>query len=225
MIMSNTVCLKTYSPPPFNETEILRYAGVGGKLPQIDQLLKECLGEAENTLTYNVCYSELPVNLAGDLISLGFAKVRSKSLSINLNGCDRIVLFAATVGIGIDRLIARYGRISPTKALLFQAIGAERIESLCCAFNSDITEKYRLSSMFTKPRFSPGYGDMPLEFQRDIFRVLDCPRKLGLTLTDSLLMSPSKSVTAIIGVGREECSAPVGCSLCGKKDCVYRRNV
>lgn len=54
-----------------------------------------------------------------------------------------------------------------------------------------------------KPRFSAGYGDLPLEVQKDIFRVLDCPRKIGLTLNDSLLMSPTKSVTAIVGIEDE----------------------
>ena len=95
----------------------------------------------------------------------------------------------------VDRLIAKYNRISPSKALIFQAIGAERAESLCDLFCDEMKEKYS-----TNPRYSPGYGDLPLDIQRDIFAVLDCPRKIGLTLNDSLLMSPSKSVTAIIGV-------------------------
>lgn len=54
--------------------------------------------------------------------------------------------------------------------------------------------------MYTRPRFSPGYGDLPINMQKDIFAALDCPRKIGLSLNESLLMSPSKSVTAIIGV-------------------------
>ena len=55
--------------------------------------------------------------------------------------------------------------------------------------------------MFFKPRFSPGYGDLSLEVQKEIFSLLDCPRKIGVSLGDSLLMTPSKSVTAIIGYG------------------------
>ena len=74
------------------------------------------------------------------------------------------------------------------------------------------------------PRFSPGYGDFPLEAQKDIFRTLDCSRKIGLTLNESLLMSPSKSVTAIVGLS--PCAGPEPknrCSQCGKTDCMYRR--
>ena len=76
--------------------------------------------------------------------------------------------------------------------------------------------------MQLRPRFSPGYGDLPLELQKDVFRVLDCPRKIGLSLNESLLMSPSKSVTAIIGIGKGDVEAENKCSACEKTDCAYR---
>ena len=82
--------------------------------------------------------------------------------------------------------------------MLFQAIGAERIEALADAFNNDIKEKY-----VTVPRFSAGYGDFSVYKQTDMFNVLDCGRKIGLTLNDSMMMSPTKSVTAIIGIKGE----------------------
>ena len=88
-----------------------------------------------------------------------------------------------------------------------------------------------------RPRFSPGYGDFPLEYQRELLGVLDAAKRIGLTLTDSLLMAPSKSVTAVIGVyeaadmpggcGRGEDltgRGAHGCAGCGKEDCAYRRN-
>lgn len=173
---------KTYDAPPIDRREILRYAGVRGDAPEIEALLDECFKETEGKLTYKVCYGGFPVSF--------FDSVDSKDLKKHLEGCDKVILFAATVGIGIDRLIARYASVSPTKSLLFQAIGAERIEALCDEFNSD----------FVGSRFSPGYGDLPLEFQKEIFKVLDCPKRIGLTLNESMLMSPTKSVTAIIGV-------------------------
>ena len=92
-------------------------------------------------------------------------------------------------------MIAKYGAISPSRAFMLQAIGAERIEALCNKFNSEISAKSQ-----TAPRFSPGYGDLPIELQREIFLALDCPKRIGLTLNQSLLMSPTKSVTAIIGI-------------------------
>ena len=107
---------------------------------------------------------------------------------------------------------------------MLQAIGAERIEALCDVFCEKIRLDAESAGLFPRPRFSPGYGDFPLELQKDIFRVLDCSRKIGLTLNESLLMSPSKSVTAVIGLG--PCAGtdhPIRCGACGKTDCIYRR--
>ena len=139
-------------------------------------------------------------------------------VDIALADCINI-LFAATVGVEIDRLIGKYGRLSPTKALLFQAIGAERIEALCDAFCADIKKEYNTG---LEPRFSPGYGDLPLSAQKNIFAVLDPERRIGLTLNSSLLMSPSKSVTAFVGLGSTEKTSSNKCSLCEKTDCTLR---
>ena len=76
-----------------------------------------------------------------------------------------------------------------------QAIGTERVEALCDAFQAEIAA----AETSIAPRFSPGYGDFPLDCQKDIFAVLDCG-SIGLTLNSNLFMTPSKSVTAVIGV-------------------------
>ena len=129
---------------------------------------------------------------------LGFATVKSELVKKRLEGCSEIVLFAATVGIETDRLISRYSSVSPARAHMIQSIGAERIEALCDTFENIL----KADGIDLCPRFSAGYGDLPLELQRDIFKALDCPKNIGLTLNESLLMSPTKSVTAIIGIKR-----------------------
>ena len=198
--MRNIVYIKTYDAPEYNQKEILRYAGVKETSKEIAELMQSCLDEIKDKLVYKVCYAQFPISFCGKYLDLSFAKTDSVNLQRNLNNCDSFVLFAATVGIELDRLIARYAKVSPAKALMLQAIGTERIESLCDTFNHEIKEQMALLAKKTVPRFSPGYGDLPIEIQRDIFRVLDCPRKIGITLNKSLLMSPSKSVTAIIGI-------------------------
>ena len=188
-----TVYTKTYVAPPINRDELLRYAGVKGNAEDVESLLDECLGETGG-LIYKICYAEFPI-IKGDLLDLGFTKIHSDTAEKGLCGCDSVIIFGATVGIAIDRLIAKYLVLSPAKALLFQAIGAERIESLCDLFCSDMARDRAI-----RPRFSPGYGDLPLEVQKDIFAVLGCEKHIGVTLNGSLLMSPSKSVTAMFGV-------------------------
>jgi len=201
--MADYIHVNTYKQTDYDDREILRYAGAKDGNAEITELLEACKRELGAQLTFKVCHTELPIKFTDTGIDLGITFTESANLRKNLTGCSSVVVFGATAGIAIDRFIARYNRISPSRALMFQAIGAERIEALCDIFNREITEVKAKENKFTRPRFSPGYGDLPLDIQRDIFRLLDCPRRIGLTLNESLLMSPSKSVTAMIGIGNK----------------------
>ena len=211
---------KNYPAPAWNERECLRYAGT---TPQAvseaeRELFESCIKEVENKLSYKVCWGRFPIRRTEDTLEFAALQTDSKALRKNLEGCEEVIVFAATIGLEIDRLIRRYSNLSPAKALFFQAIGAERIESLCDTFCDELKKE----GLQLRPRFSPGYGDLPLELQKDVFRVLDCPRKIGLSLNESLLMSPSKSVTAIIGIGEGEQEVKNKCSTCQNADCAYR---
>lgn len=194
--MNETILTKTYSASPIDEKEILRYAG-GIADDNTIKLLNECINEALDCITCKVCYHKLPVKINGDLCDFGVFNVQSKNLATNLSGCNSVIIFGATIGIGIDRLITKYSHISPAKALMLQAFGAERIEALCDYFCKDIQNTLKTQ---LKPRFSAGYGDLPLDTQKQVFSLLNLPKNIGLTLNDSLLMSPTKSVTAFIGM-------------------------
>ena len=196
--MKSFIQTETFTAPPTNIKEIIRYMGDKGITTETELLINECLNECVNSIKYLVCYTIVDVNTYSDHTDLYFFETKSTSLIRNLSKCDKAVIFAATIGIGIDRLIAKYSRLSPSKALCFQAIGAERIEALCDVFCNNIALQYGR----IHPRFSPGYGDFNIDFQNDIFRYLDCSRRIGLTLNSSLIMSPSKSVTAIVGIER-----------------------
>ena len=85
-----------------------------------------------------------------------------------------------------------------------QSIGTEHAEKLCDAFEKDIKQEFTEIGFITKPRYSPGYGDVSIELQRKIFEVLQCNSKIGISLGENMLMTPTKSVTAIIGIKKEE---------------------
>lgn len=191
---------RSYAPPPYDRREILRYAGVRGQEPTVEALLEECIAEMDRTLCYRLCFRSLPVRAEGDVLFLGSLCIRSHALATHVAGCDRMLLFAATVGMAPDRLMARYAAASPTKALLLQAIGTERIEALCDLFEAELAREQTALGYTLRSRFSPGYGDLPLTLQQELFTLLDCPRQIGLSLNESLLMSPTKSVTALCGL-------------------------
>ena len=194
----------SYEAPPFDGREVLRYAGCRTPDEAAQALLEECRRMAEPVLTYRLCYRELPLAIAGDTCDIGICRVCAPSLAKQLAGCHRVIVFAATVGLPLDRLIAREGRLSPARGLMLQAIGAERIEAVCDRFCEETAERMREVGLYCRRRFSPGYGDLPLAFQANLFSLLDCERAIGLTLTGSGLMSPTKSVTAIIGLAEQE---------------------
>ena len=222
--MIQTIHAETFRLPPVNPAEVFRYTGVRTAVPELAPLLDAVLAEMTPQLTGKVCWLELPIARKEGILDLGFTQTDSSSLARNLEGCDRIVVFGATIGLAPDRLIARYGHISPAKALMFQAAGTERIEALCDVFCDKLCQEAAARGLSLRPRFSPGYGDLPLALQKDIFRVLDCARMIGLTLNESLLMSPSKSVTAIAGLGPGIPEVHQrDCRQCQKTDCTYRR--
>ncbi len=191
--MENCIYNERFSElPPVDRGEVLRYARMRTPTAEVSALLDEVLGEVLPIVEGKVCYRVLPVSKTDGGITLGPADVSSENLKTALGDCPFAVLFAATIGFGTDRLITKYNRLSPAKALLIEAVGNERVEAVCDLFQSKFAD--------ARPRFSPGYGDLPLDFQRQVFALLECPKNIGVTLNDSLLMTPVKSVTALFGI-------------------------
>lgn len=192
----STVTVLTPRLPEVDKREVLRYAGVRGEGAEYTELINELCDKISPRLSPRACYTVLPVSVCRGLVTLGEISVSSSSLSELLSKCSRAIVFAATLGIEADRALLRLGAVSPSRQLMADALCTERIEALCDSLCLGLLgEGMRLTR-----RYSPGYGDLPLELQREIFSILDCKRKIGLTLNESLLMSPSKSVTAILGV-------------------------
>lgn len=196
----SAVLYKEFALPEVDRREVLRYMGCKASTPETEELIDRALNISDGAFCGKVCFCELPLEISEGYIEFGTVRTESKGLRKCLDGCEGVILFGATVGIEIDRLILRYGKVSPSVAVCLQALGAERIEALCEIFCADMAQRYSAEGKRLRPRFSPGYGDFPLEAQKDIFALLGCDKRIGLTLNDSLIMSPTKSVTAIIGI-------------------------
>lgn len=194
------ITVKEFSPPPLRRGEVLRYAGGACADRATDELIDLCAAELLPSLTYKVCFCELPVSVSENTVSICGSTTISKSLSKYLTDCDRALVFGATVGLAPDRLIKKYARVSPSRALVHSAIGSERAESLCDLFCDEISAEYKKRGFSLSPRFSAGYGDLSLDLQKPIFDTLGLTHHVGVTLNDSMLMTPTKSVTAIIAI-------------------------
>ena len=141
---------------------------------------------------------DLTVGLESEL-SFADVSLHSRDLSRNLAGCSKVALLAATLGPQVDALIRRHSSTDPVYASILQATGPMYIEELVDLVNEEIKKIAASQGLKTKPRYSPGYGDVSLEVQKDFFRLLPCTR-IGLTLMDTLIMAPEKSVTAFVGL-------------------------
>ncbi len=214
--------VKTFNLPNYDLKEILRYMGSNLKDENSISLINQCVLELKDLINPKIVYEIFPINNKGDFIDLSFTSTKSESIKKLLVDSNKIVLFASTIGLGIDRLIYKYSNVSPLKALCFQAIGTERVESLCDEFCKFINDKFKNTTI----RFSPGYQNISLDMQKDIFKALTPEKYIGLTLNDSLIMSPTKSVTAIIGIKKDNSNCDKiclnKCVNCNNYDCLYR---
>ncbi len=203
--------------------KVCRYLGIKTTLhEELYESILEVKKEIEDAARLSLCYTKLPLN--PDCPDLNGEKFNSENLKKNLKGCREIYIFAATAGIEIDRIINRYLSSSPSKAVIAQASGTALIEKYCDLFCEKIAEEEKKRDRFLRPRFSPGYGDFNLSYQKNILDILSAQKYGGITLTDSLLMVPVKSVTAVIGVSDANAGCIIsGCESCNKKDCIYKR--
>ena len=216
----------------FREKEIYRYLGLGSGAPpeQVRQRVQYCMQKLQEEAHPRIVCRRLEILRpagAEPVLSIGGISIRSRDLARNLEGCEETFLFGATLGIGPDRLIRRAEVSAIADAAIYQAASAELIEAFCDMENQKLARKVQAEGLSLRPRFSPGYGDCPLEIQQGISLLLDLPKNIGVCLTDSLLMMPSKSVTAFAGISRpgheQQRSSRQGCASCAKLDCLYRK--
>lgn len=166
------------------------------------KLIEKCISQMHQILIPKLVYSIYDLHVDDNEICFAGEKIVSKNLSRNLFGCSKIVLFAATIGPKVDLMIRKAQFTDTVASGIYQSVGAMFIESFVDDFNQHIKQVMNEDGSVIKPRYSPGYGDVDLSCQKVFFKLLEC-NKIGLTLMDSLIMAPEKSVTAFIGIGEK----------------------
>ncbi len=203
----------------YNRAEALRYMGAekddaaAGVLADTVYLKLRNEVQARHILKRSSCrVTETGVELDGGVT------LQSKDLARHLQGCSQVLLLAATLGSRVDIAVRRLALTSVAEGAAAQAVAAALIESYC----DEVQSRAETGGLAQRPRFSPGYGDWALEEQQKLFGMLDCGRKIGLTLTDGMMMAPTKSVTAVIGLAADAVCAWNKCMNCGNINCPFR---
>jgi len=202
---------------------IRRYLGMGRAQPDdaVEGMIQECLATFLQVAQFKACCRLLPVKMQEGGLDLGAFFAPGKGLAKNLAGCPQAIAFVATTGMASELQRKRAAVASPAKALVLDAIGTAAIERFCDLLGQQWVVELR--GHYLRPRFSPGYGDLPLALQTPLLDALGAQKNIGITLTESLLMIPQKSVSAIVGVGRAGCTElRTDCSACDKQDCAFR---
>ena len=199
--------------------EVLRYLGCPGtEDPATLALVEGCsarlLAAARPKWTYRVF--DLAVQTDGVRLDCGLL-LPGRDLAAHLRGCSRAALLAATLSAPVDALLRRAQAEDLAAAVALDCCATAAVEAVCDLAEAEI--RVRFPGCSFPFRFSPGYGDLPIELQDPILRLLDAPRRVGLCATDRHILTPRKSVTAVLGISDGEISPQKrGCASCTFRD-------
>ena len=188
--------------PVIDKKETLRYMGVRAKItPELESLADKGIIKVQEAAICRGCYVRVPLEIIDENhITINGEVIETRHLARHLCGCNEGCLMAATVGVEVDRLIRATAAYSPADSLAIDAAGSAAVEWVCDELNEHLASMVHSEGKELCRRFSPGYGDFPLVYQNSMSKLLNMPVNLGITLSDSLMMFPTKSVTAIIGI-------------------------
>ncbi|MBR5203197.1 MAG: hypothetical protein IKW45_08020 [Clostridia bacterium] len=183
--------------------ETARYMGYKyGTEPseEICELCEKAYNELCKVITPKYIYKEYEFTRTTDGIIIDDVEFKSAKLLNHLKDSTSIILFGATLGVGADTLVRKYTITDAAMTSVVHSVGASMVENLC---DQACEELKNIIKGDHKYRFSPGYGGLDISSQEDFFKLLPMTKQMGVTLSDSFLMTPTKTVTAFIGVTKE----------------------
>lgn len=206
-----------------NYNEILMYLGHRGQTvtPELEQQIQKCCDQVKAGVQPRLVFRRLPVK-QGQID--GFP-MEGNDIRQLLAPCEEAVLLAVTLGPKIEQIMMRHEVMDMADAVIMDACASVAVENVCDHFESDLREQLSRENLFLTSRFSPGYGDLPMDTQTRMCEVLNTIKRIGLTVTKNYIMVPRKSVTAVMGISREpQKLRKRGCEMCSMfLNCPYRK--
>ncbi|MBU5438907.1 methionine synthase [Tissierella sp. MSJ-40] len=212
-----------------NKKEVLRYLGYKNQI--LDQttkiLIEECIDEIRHLVSKRYIYRILDISRKESKIILSqyILELEGKDINRHLEGAESCVLMAVTLGNYVDTRIRYYEKFDMTKALILDACATTAVEQVCDEACEEIESKVNQQGKKLTPRYSPGYGDLPIEIQQKFISILEADKTIGLTTSSHNILIPRKSVTAIMGIVDENQKIEKRtCLNCNKfSDCIARK--
>ncbi len=206
----------------YDRSEAIRYMGGRAGDENAGVLADVAYLKLRNEVQARNVYRVLDCTVDEGGVLAGGEYFKSSKLAAHLKGCRRAVLLAATLGPKVDIALRRIAIASIAEGAAGQAVCAALIETYCDETEAEISNAY--GGLNFKARFSPGYADWSLADQPRILRMLDAPKRIGLTVTDGGMLAPVKSVTAIIGITDTCEEKGGGCAVCeNNAGCIYKK--
>ena len=215
-------------PTDFDCCEVLRYLGVQEADAALSAELENCFSLLCETMQPRHIWRCFDITWNGNSPYLNDFCLVGRDIAAHLQGCSKAVLMAVTLSASTDKLIRRYQSVDMAKAVILDAAAGAAVEFECERTVDEIRANTNFPHM--TERFSAGYGDFPLTAQRRLLSMLNAARSIGLTATDSDLLLPMKSVTAVIGLSNHAVQdarrfgCGKSCGLCPKReDCPFQK--
>lgn len=203
-----------------DKSEVRRYLGIKGCADSVtESLIDECIAELTAIVRPKYTYHIFKITHTDKKIHFPECNIclTGNTAKERLCSCDYCVMLGATLGIEADNKIRTAQNINMTKAIIYDACATDLIEKVCDGAQDEIAVNAAKDDLSVTERFSPGYGDLPLDVQKSISAILKLPTVLGVNLTDEFLLIPTKSVTAFIGIGTNAQKGAAGCRSCNMR--------
>lgn len=211
--------------------EVLRYLGYRKQNidKELNDLIDNTIEECKTLIAPKYIYQKFKTILSDDRVGFEGTNLllTGKDISKHLKNSQNAILMAVTLGSEIQKKIAFYEKINLTKALILDSCATTAVEEICDRIEEHIKAQAKEEGLSITFRYSPGYGDLNITVQKDFLNALNAEKRIGLTASESHLLLPRKSVTAIIGLIPKDESTEHNkrnCEVCSNYEkCTFRR--
>ncbi len=213
-----------------NKHDVLRYLGYKNQVLDkvTNVLIDELMYEMRSLIKARYIYKFFNIRKEKDRICIlnSNFSIAGENIKKHLDKSEVCILMAVTLGNSVDAKIRYYEKISMTKALILDACATTAIEELCDRICEELEEVVQNENNTLTARYSPGYGDLPIDIQKKFLSMLSAEKSIGLTASSNSILIPRKSVTSIVGVVKRENNSikKISCLQCNKySNCMFRK--